>query len=188
MQEKSRNMLFDILYNLIWVKNWILLGSLGISAVCFLVYVVSSSTVNKFNDIAISDNIAEVSGIVEEWDYHRGGSKSGTEHLSIKMNDGKEYYLLNNALDKCIEQGLLESIRNGDIVELHIFDSGTNYSPRVYAISVNGISYLSCEKGISIYAQEAEIIAGENQGILVLGVICMFYPIIVFCIRKLLDR
>lgn len=187
MLEKAKNLIFDIFYNLIWVKEWILFGCFGLSVLCFGVYAVSTDTVHEFSNITDYDAV-EVSGIVEEWYYHRGGSKSGTKHLFIELEDGIECYLLNDVLGACLSRGILESIQKGNIAEVHIFNSGTNYSPRIYAISINGISYLSPEDGMNIYLQEAEVIKSQNQSMVIAGGIFLLYPIIVFLIRKFLDR
>lgn len=140
--------------------------------------------VEEFYNIKENDSVAVTEGTVEEWYYHRGGSKSGTERFSVTLDDGIEYFMLNHVLNLCRQRGLTEHIKNGDYVEVHSFDSDSDYFPRIFAISLNGESFLTCEEGIAIYYEEGKIVQDALQSIFVLGCVCVLYPTIIFFIQK----
>lgn len=186
MFKKIKESLFDIIYNVIWIKPWAAVAIFLIGLLCFLVYFRSNVTAKIFSNISEYEKVAIIDGTIKKWDYHQGGSKSGTEHLSITLQNEEEYFLLNDVLDKCMQRNITDCIETGDFVELHIFDCGTNYNPRIYAISINEKYFLIPEEGIHIYETEGKIIADENLFMQTMGFICCLYPIIVFFVRKFL--
>lgn len=184
--QKIKDMLFDVLYYIVWVKTWVLISIFLIGILCFWLSFQQKNTVDMFRNISKNEMISIAKGTVVDWYYHRGGSKSGTERLYMRLDDGKEYYMLNYVLEECKKYGITTFLKKGDTVTLNTFDSSGSYFPRVFAISINRVTYLTIEEGVILYANEAEAIAGGYYFMLILGCICALYTVIVIIIRKFL--
>lgn len=181
---RVKDAVFDIIYTVLWIRPWAAVAIFLIGLLCFWVCFMQHSLAEEFCSIEENESVAVAEGTVTDWDYHRGGSKSGTERFRVTLDDGIECFMINDVLDLCKQRGLTERIENGDLAEIHSFDSDGDYYPRIFAISVNGESFLTSEEGIAIYYEEGRMILDILPAVFILGCACVVYPTIIFFIRK----
>lgn len=76
----------------------------------------------------------------------RGGS-----HIRMKLADGRNYFLIGFIYDGFDSRRLLENVRAGDEVVLRAYTYRSGRNPRICALEVGGITYLTYEEAGAIY-------------------------------------
>ena len=142
--ELVKDKLFDLCYEIIWMKKWMLAGIICTGIFFFYMSYLSHQTAVIWKNIPPRNELQRVSGRLSEYDRRRGGPTSGPNRLEIIFEDGSRYYVMNSVLHGVVWSRIYDEIVPGDSMELIICSFGNDpYEPRVLEISKNGICYVT---------------------------------------------
>ena len=78
LPEVIKDKLFDICYEIIWVKKWILSAFICIGLFCFYLAYYRYQTMLSWLDVPPLDELQQVNGRLLEFEYNEGGAYKRT--------------------------------------------------------------------------------------------------------------
>lgn len=187
--ELLKDKLFDLCYEIIWMKKWMLAAFICIGLICFQLSYHRYKTVLSWANVPPRDELQQVNGRLLRFDRRKGGVYDGPDCLEIMLEDGSKYYVMNALLKGVVWFHMYENILPGDSIELYVYRfDNDKYEPRVVEISGENYCALSYEQGKSFYNQDAQNIKDEPKWFALAGVIFCMYGIIFLAIQHWLSK
>lgn len=187
--ELVKDKLFDLCYEIIWMKKGILALMICIGFFCFYMAYYRYQTMVSWSEVPPRNELQRVSGRLLRFDRDRGGVYGGPNRLEIVLEDGSRYYITNGLLRGVVWWHMYDEIHPGDLIELRVHRFGNDkYEPRVVEISGENYCALSYEQGKMFYVQDAQGIANEPKETVIAGIFFCMYGIIFLAIQHWLSK